>query len=207
MDSTVLEPALAELVAEATTAYSPSQSELAQEIGVRPLALTTWRTGRSRPAADHLRRLAAALEQRAERLRALALRLEARAAVPGKLTRGPRRITDPYRAAAELWAERMVREGRGEVLRVIFYGSRARAAPRSSASDWDFVVVLDRAVTDVEAEEQRFKRAALEGPSPVGHVVLDVWPIEQGEWETVRQLYGHPARAADQEGVVLYAAG
>ena len=111
----------------------------------------------------------------------------------------------PYRAAAELWAERMVREGRGEVLRVIFYGSRARAAPRSSASDWDFVVVLDRAVTDVEAEEQRFKRAALEGPSPVGHVVLDVWPIEQGEWETARQLYGHPARAADQEGVVLYA--
>jgi hypothetical protein len=101
----------------------------------------------------------------------------------------------------------MVREGRGEVLRVIFYGSRARAAPRSSASDWDFVVVLDRAITDVEAEERRFKRAALEGPSPVGHVVLDVWPIEQGEWETARQLYGHPARAADQEGVVLYAAG
>jgi len=207
MESSILDPVTAQLVTEATSAYSPSQAELANEIGVQPLALTTWRRGRSRPTADHLRGLATALERQGERLRELALRVEAHAAVQGKLTRGPRRVQDPFRAAAELWTARMVAEGRGDVLRVIFYGSRSRAAPRSSTSDWDFVVVLNHVVTDVEAEERRFRRAALEGPSPVGNVVLDVWPIEQGEWETVRQLYGHPARAADREGVVLYAAG
>jgi transcriptional regulator with XRE-family HTH domain len=207
MEDPILDPELARLVAEASTAYSPSQAELASEVGVRPLALTTWRQGRSRPTADHLHGLADALEKRSERLRELAARLASRAATQGKLTRRPRRVVDPFRAAAELWSERMVLAGGDEVLRVIFYGSRARGEPRSFTSDWDFVVVLDRPVGDVEAEEQRFKRAALEGPSPFGNVVLDVWPIEQGEWETARQLIGHPARAADREGVVLYAAG
>jgi transcriptional regulator with XRE-family HTH domain len=207
MDDSILDPELARLVAEASTAYSPSQAELASEVGVRPLALTTWRRGRSRPTADHLRGLAGALENRSERLRELATRLEARAATQGKLTRRPRRAVDPFRAAAELWAERMVLAAPDEVVRVIFYGSRARGEPRSFASDWDFVIVLNRAVGDVEAEEQRFKRAALEGPSPFGNVALDVWPMEQGEWEIARQLIGHPARAADREGVVLYAAG
>lgn len=195
---------LAELVAEASAAYSPSQAELAGEVGVRPLALTTWRQGRSRPTAEHLRGLADALERRSERLRELAARLRARAAAQGKLTRRPRR--DPYRAAAELWAQRMVLAGQGEVLRIVFHGSRARGDARAPGSDWDFVVVLDRPVTDVEADEQRFRRAALEGPSPFGSVVLDVWPVEWSEWEAARQLYGHPLRAADREGIVVYAA-
>ncbi|MFL5542715.1 MAG: nucleotidyltransferase domain-containing protein [Longimicrobiaceae bacterium] len=207
MESSIPDPDLAQLVAEASSAYSPSQAELAGEIGVRPLALTTWRQGRSRPTAEHLRGLADALEQRSERLRELAARLRARAAAQGKLTRRSRRPIDPYRATAELWAQRMVLAGRGEVLRIIFHGSRARGDARALGSDWDFVVVLNRPVTDVEADEQRFRRAALDGPSPFGSVVLDVWPIEWSEWETARQLYGHPLRAADREGIVLYAAG
>jgi transcriptional regulator with XRE-family HTH domain len=207
MDPSILDLELAQLVTEASTAYSPSQAELAAEIGVRPLALTTWRRGRSRPTGDHLRGLAKALAGRGNRLHGLATRLEARAAAQGKLTRRPRRTRESARDVAELWASRMVAAGNGDVLRVIFYGSRAREAPRSEASDWDFIVVLDRAVTDVEAEERRFKRAVLEGPSPVGNVRMDVWPIEWSEWETARRLYGHPARAADREGVVLYAAG
>jgi len=207
MESSIPDPGLAELVAEASTAYAPSQAELAEEVGVRPLALTTWRQGRSRPTAEHLRALANALEKRSEQLRELAARLRARAAVQGKLTRRPRRAVDPYRAAAELWAQRMVLAGQGEVLRIVFHGSRARGDARALGSDWDFVVVLNHPVTDVEAEEQRFRRAALDGPSPFGSVVLDVWPVESSEWETARQLYGHPLRAADREGVVLYAAG
>lgn len=107
----------------------------------------------------------------------------------------------------ELWVSRMVTEGHGEVLRVIFYGSRARGAPRSAASDWDFMVVLNRAITDVEAEEKRFKRAALAGETPVGHLVLDIWPIADVEWETARKMHGHAARAAEREGIVLYPAG
>ena len=109
------------------------------------------------------------------------------------------------RRTAGLLASRMVAAGNGEVLRVIFYGSRARGAPRSPESDWDFVVVLNRAITDVDAEEKRFKRAALDGPTPVDNILLDVWPIEQTEWRTARSMYGHAARAADREGIVLYA--
>jgi transcriptional regulator with XRE-family HTH domain len=208
MDPAVYDPDLAHLVAEASTAYAPSQAELAAEVGVRPLALTTWRRGRSRPTADHLRGLAKALEERSDRLRGLAAQLEARAAGQGKLKRRRRRRNyETNRDAAELWASRMVTAGNGEVVRVIFYGSRAREAPSTPSSDWDFIVVLDRPIEDVEAEEQRFRRAALDGPSPVGDVTLDVWPIERAEWETARSLYGHPARTADREGVVLYATG
>jgi predicted nucleotidyltransferase len=99
----------------------------------------------------------------------------------------------------------MVAAGNGEVLRLIFYGSRARGAPRSDASDWDFIVVLNREITDVEAEERRFERAALDGSVPVEKIRVDVWPIEQNEWESARQLQGHTARTAEQEGIVLYA--
>jgi predicted nucleotidyltransferase len=112
----------------------------------------------------------------------------------------------PWRTA-EMLASRMVAAGDGEVVRVVFYGSRARGAPRSSTSDWDFIVVLNCAITDVDAEEERLKRAALEGPTPVENIRIDVWPIEKSEWEVARQLNGHAARAADREGVVLYASG
>jgi predicted nucleotidyltransferase len=108
---------------------------------------------------------------------------------------------------AEMLASRMVAAGNGEVLRVVFYGSRARGAPRSPASDWDFVVVLDRPIADVQVEEERFRRAALDRASSDSDVLLDVWPIERGEWDAARQLYGHAARAADQEGIVLYSSG
>ena len=106
---------------------------------------------------------------------------------------------------AEMLASRMVAAGDGEVVRVIFYGLRARGAPRSSASDWDFVIVLNRTITDVEVEEERFKRAALDETTPCENFCLDVWPIEQNEWQSARQLYGHAARTADREGIVLYA--
>ena len=199
------DPELANLVAEASDACTPSQAELAAEAGVRPLALTTWRRGRSRPTAGHLRGLARALEARGKRLLVLAARLESRAAGQDRLTRRPRRLSD--RDLADLWAGRMVAASNaGEVLRVIFYGSRARGEPRSPSSDWDFVVVLDREIGDVEAEELRLKRAALADSTPAGGSP-DVWPIARSEWETARQLPGHVARTADREGVVLYAAG
>ncbi|HEX8690875.1 MAG TPA: helix-turn-helix domain-containing protein [Longimicrobium sp.] len=219
MNESTLDPDLAELIAEASDTYAPSQAELAAEIGVRPLALTTWRRGRSRPTAEHLRGMANALESRSERLRNLAARLAARAAGQGKLTRPRRRMPGERREAdlrtAELLASRIVAEGGGRVLRVIFYGSRARGAPRSPASDWDFLVVLKDGIGDVEAEERRLKQAALSaleatGTSAAGaerDVRLDIWPIERGEWETARRLPGHTARTADREGVVLYAAG
>jgi predicted nucleotidyltransferase len=192
---------LARLVAEASDAYAPSQAELAAEVGVRPLALTTWRNGRSRPTAAHLREMARALERRSEELRTLAGRLDARAAVQGKLTRRPRR-GEQHETARRL-AARMVAAGEGRVLRVVFYGSRARGAPRTPSSDWDFIVVLRDAASDA-VEEGWLERAAAGADDR--HRV-DVWPMDPESWETARHLHGHPVRSAEQEGVVLYDAG
>ena len=195
------DPELAQLVEEASDAYAPSQAELAAAVGVQPLALTTWRRGRSRPTAEHLRALARALEERSDRLRALAQRLEARAAAQGTLTR---RRFPTFLQAAKLFTARMLMADE-DIVRVIFYGSRAKGTAKSHMSDWDFMVVLDREVPDPEADERRFKRFVIDGPMPFGNVQLDVWPISLAEWETARQLPGHPARAADREGEVLYA--
>ncbi|HKP74255.1 MAG TPA: nucleotidyltransferase domain-containing protein [Longimicrobiaceae bacterium] len=201
----IRDPDLALLVAEAADAYAASQAELAAAAGVRPLALTTWRRGSNRPTAEHLRSLAAALETRAERLSELAERLHERAAMQGKLTRR-RRTSVTDREVAQMWASRLLTAGGGDVVRVVFYGSRARGAPRSPSSDWDFIVVVKRPVTDSEAAERWFRSAAVNGPSPVADARMDLWVMSVEEWETARSLVGHPARAADQEGLVLYAA-
>jgi predicted nucleotidyltransferase len=194
---------LAQLVVEASDAYAPSHAELAGEIGVRPLALTTWRNGRSRPTARHLQGMARALERRSERLRDLASRLTARAAVQGTLTRRPRG-SGQARRTARMLASRMVAAGEGRVLRIVFYGSRARGTPRSQSSDWDFIVVLRDAVADEVREEAWLKSAAV-GEDDGFRV--DVWPMDSENWETARHLRGHPVRSAEQEGVVLYDSG
>lgn len=204
MEAQIVDPELTVLITEASDAYAPSQADLAAEIGVQPLALTTWRRGRSRPTAEHLRGMAKALEKRSDRLRKLAARLEARAAEQGKLTRPRRSGGAQARRIAEMLAARIVAAGKGRVRRVIFYGSRARGAPRSPSSDWDFLVVL-RGMESMEAEERRLKQAALAGAEPTG-LRLDIWPLEESEWEAARRLPGHTARTADREGVVLYGA-
>jgi predicted nucleotidyltransferase len=202
---------LAKLIAEASDAFAPSQAELAAEIGVRPLALTTWRNGRSRPTAAHLLGMAKALEGRSERLRNLAVRLNARAASQGRLTRQPRRAASPDLRTARLLALRMVAAGQGNVERVVFYGSRARGTG-SPASDWDFVVVLRDGTGDIQAQEALLRDAGVgrERPgtsTPAGEAFrVDVWALEQAEWEIARNLHGHPIRTAEQEGVVLYGA-
>jgi len=211
MTHPVPDPELAELIAEASDAFAPSQAELAAEIGVRPLALTTWRNGRSRPTASHLLGMAKALEKQSERLRDLAARLSARAAVQGPLTRRPRVAVPPDLRVARRFASRMVAAGHEDVRRVIFYGSRARGTA-SPASDWDFVIVLRDGVGDVEALDASLRRAALAGEKVVEQAAgvpfrMDVWLVEQAEWETARQLHGHPIRTAEREGTVLYGAG
>jgi predicted nucleotidyltransferase/DNA-binding XRE family transcriptional regulator len=205
------DPELAELIAEASEAFAPSQAELAAEIGVRPLALTTWRNGRSRPTAEHLLGMAKALEEQSERLRNLAVRLSARAAAQGPLTRRPRRAATPDLRTSRLLALRMVAAGRGNVERIVFHGSRARGTG-SPASDWDFVIVLRDGTGDIEAQEALLRSAAsaIEGSDesmPAGEAFrLDVWALERAEWESARKLHGHPVRTAEQEGVVLYGA-
>lgn len=194
---------LARLIAEASDAYAPSQAELAAEIGVRPLALTTWRNGRSRPTAEHLERMAITFAEQSERLLDYAARLHAAAKEQGKLTRRPRTPASAYRRTATAIAACIVAAGEGRVMRVVFFGSRARGEPRSAASDWDFVVVLKDAAHDPEAEEAWLKRAAADAG---GTERVDVWPVDQREWETGKSLHGHPLRTADREGVVLYAA-
>lgn len=197
------DPDLARLVAEASDAFAPSQADLGAEISVRPLALTTWRNGRSRPTAGHLRGLAQALTKRGEQLQQLAAELEIRASTQGKLTRRSRAKRNSDRAIAQHLASQIALAADGRVCRVVFYGSRARGTPRSPASDWDFIAVFRGAVTDAEAEERRLKHAV---KAPAG-LRLDIWPVSRTEWETTRQLHGHPVRTAEKEGVVLYDAG
>lgn len=211
MDQQTSDPGLAELIAEASDAFAPSQAELAMEIGVRPLALTTWRSGRSRPTAAHLLGMAKALEARSERLSNLAARLSARAAAHRRLTRRPRRAMSPDLGTARLLAARMARAGRGSVERIVFYGSRARGTG-SPASDWDFIVVLRDGAGDIEAY-QVLLRSAAEGVAESGEhhgaedaLRVDVWPVEKAEWESARTLHGHPIRTAEREGVVLHGA-
>src|SRR4051794_41848567 len=98
------------------------------------------------------------------------------------------------RHTAEMLATRMVAAGNGEVLRLIFYGSRARGGPRSSESGWGFVVVLNRVITDVGAGERRFERAAPGGS--IEDTPLEVWPIEQEEGGTPGELQGPPPAPA-----------
>ena len=205
------DPELAELIAEASDAFAPSQAELAAEIGVRPLALTTWRTGRSRPTATHLLGMAKALEGRSERLRNLAARLNARAAAQRRLTRRPRRAVSPDLRIAQLLASRMAAAGEGNVERIVFYGSRARGTG-SPASDWDFIVVLRDSAGDMETCEALLTSAAVgavesgdDGASG-DRFRVDIWPVEKSEWEGARKLHGHPIRTAEREGVVLYGA-
>jgi transcriptional regulator with XRE-family HTH domain len=211
VDQHTSDPELVKLIAEASDAFAPSQAELAAEIGVRPLALTTWRNGRSRPTAAHLLGMARALEGRSERLRNLAVRLNARAAMQGRMTRRPRRVASPDLRTAQLLALRMVAAGQGSVERVVFYGSRARGTALA-ASDWDFVVVLRDGTEDIQAQEALLRAAGAgrEGSgegTPAGEAFrVDVWALEKAEWETARKLHGHPIRTAEQEGVVLYGA-
>jgi predicted nucleotidyltransferase len=201
---------LAELIAEASDAYAPSQAELAAEIGVRPLALTTWRNGRSRPTAAHLLGMAKALEGHSDRLRHLAARLNARAAAQGRLTRRPRRTSSPDLRIARMLAERMLDAGQGRVERIVFFGSRARGTG-SPASDWDFIVVLRNGSGDLEAQEALLRRAAL-SLEPVAQagaredLRVDIWAVEHEEWERARHLHGHPIRTAEREGMVLHGA-
>ncbi len=211
MNQQTYDPELAELIAEASDAFAPSQAELAAEIGVRPLALTTWRTGRSRPTATHLLGMAKALEGRSERLRNLAARLNAHAAAQRRLTRRPRRAMSPDLRTAQLLASRMAAAVDGSVERIVFYGSRARGTG-SPASDWDFIVVLRDGAGNMEACQALLSSAAVraEGSGehrPLGDPLrVDVWPVEKAEWESARKLHGHPIRTAEREGVVLYGA-
>jgi predicted nucleotidyltransferase len=109
-------------------------------------------------------------------------------------------IEPTIREAQEL-ASRMAVAGEGRVLRIVFYGSRARGAPRSPASDWDFIVVLTDAAP--EADEPWLERAAGGGDGRR----LDIWVMDRENWETSRRLRGHPVRAASREGIALYDTG
>ncbi len=111
--------------------------------------------------------------------------------------------TSPDLRTARLLASRIVSAGQGSVDRVVFYGSRARGTA-SLTSDWDFIVVLRDGTEDMEAQETLFRSAALGGEGAGDALRVDVWPIEQSEWESARSLHGHPIRTAEQEGVVLY---
>ncbi|HEY0154489.1 MAG TPA: nucleotidyltransferase domain-containing protein [Longimicrobium sp.] len=195
---------LINLIVQASDAFTPSQAELASEVGVQPLAITTWRRGRSRPTHQHLRNMALALEKRAEQLASLAERLHERAATHERLTRRRPAGTSRSRdlALARRFAQGMVSGAPAVVLRVVFYGSRARGNPASTHSDYDFVVVLKDRPTDLERVERQLKDAAVAALRD--HLALDVWVCDQDEWNTALTLPGHPLRTAHSEGVVLY---
>lgn len=64
-------------------------------------------------------------------------------------------------------------------------------------------MVLTDSNADAEVEEAWLKRVAA-GAAEDARV--DVWPVDERGWEIGKHLHGHPLRAADQEGVVRYAA-
>jgi transcriptional regulator with XRE-family HTH domain len=197
---------LTDLIVQASDAFAPSQAELASEVGVQPLAITTWRRGRSRPTHQHLRNLALALEKRAERLASLAERLHERAATQEPLIRRRSSGTSRSRdlALARRLARGMVHGAAEKVLRVVFYGSRARGNPASTNSDFDFVVVLKDRPADPDRVERQLKDAARATVGGQAVPVLDVWVCDRVEWDTALSLPGHPLRTAHSEGVILH---
>jgi predicted nucleotidyltransferase len=111
-------------------------------------------------------------------------------------------ISKTIRTAKRL-VEQIVAAERGNVCRIVFYGSRARGTG-SATSDWDFIVVLDG---DVPVTGEEGKRELAVQPSRADYdaeVRLDIWRVTAAEWEASRRLHGHPLRTADVEGVVLY---
>jgi transcriptional regulator with XRE-family HTH domain len=73
---------VAQTVSRACTESAGTVQALAQEVGVSYAALCSWSRGRRQPPPHRLHRLADVLEDRAERLRAVAAELRERAAEP-----------------------------------------------------------------------------------------------------------------------------
>lgn len=67
--------AVAESVARACTASAGTVQALAEEVGVSYAALCSWSRGRRQPPPHRLRKLADVMEDRAQRLRDLAIEL------------------------------------------------------------------------------------------------------------------------------------
>jgi hypothetical protein len=107
-------------------------------------------------------------------------------------------------ALARWFARRMGREGPEGVLRIVFYGSRARHNPASVKSDYDFVVVLKDHPANVKTIERQLTDVALAGLSEAQAPALDIWVCGLDEWTTALALPGHPLRTAQSEGLVLY---
>lgn len=124
---------------------------------------------------------------------------------------GRPRAVSPNLRTARLLASRMVAAGHGIVERIVFYGSQARGTG-SSASDWDFIVVLRDGAGDMEAHQALLRSAAEAGAGSTKRgaagdsLRVDVWPVEKSEWESACTLHGHPIRTAELEGVVLHGA-
>jgi transcriptional regulator with XRE-family HTH domain len=74
--------AVAESVARACTASAGTVQALAEEVGVSYAALCSWSRGRRHPPAHRLRTLADVLDERSQRLQALAAELWAQAGEP-----------------------------------------------------------------------------------------------------------------------------
>jgi hypothetical protein len=73
------------------------------------------------------------------------------------------------------------------------------------------VIIVSDAITSIETVELLLRKVAL-GPATLALVLplgepprLDLWLVRHTEWESARELHGHPLRTADQTGAVLYA--
>lgn len=71
------------IVQEALDAAAGSVEELAEEVGVKPHTLWSWRSGRRKPRPENVEALADVLERRGGRLSALAGELRASAQESG----------------------------------------------------------------------------------------------------------------------------
>ena len=106
------------------------------------------------------------------------------------LTESDQRTTEELRA-------KLLAYGVGCIRRIILYGSRARGTALPD-SDFDLLVIETDPVSK-RAEMQRLRRAVHDLPYPV-----DVWVMEEQEFEETKNVIGGFAYPAHKYEVVLY---
>lgn len=101
---------------------------------------------------------------------------------------------------AEELKTKLLAQGKEKIRRLILYGSRIRGTA-SPDSDFDLLVIEADPVSKWD-EMRRLRQAMHDIPHPI-----NVWVMEETEFEETKSVVGGLAYPAHKYGVVLYESG